>query len=317
MNQCEALANRIINLYVVHPKVQEIWTTLDSIRFHRSKKQSAPRHLFIVGQSGVGKSEMLKKYVERFPGYIHIDEEGTEYDIKPVLFMELPNPFTLLEFYQTIIKALGAPHTIGVPRIGDVKRRVFTLLKQQKVEMLILDEMSYIKNTKYVNSSDSMEALKHVSNEAGISIVCVGTPDTEELQKSSFQYYRRFSLRKLHRFESCNEEFCHFLKAVEEQIDPPTPIGLGRTEIGYPQLLHLWTKGIVERVHTLLIEAYKIQGVLDEGFNDLSKAQLSIDTLIKAKQITFGDDMDDVEFEKMLNKEDMAVNKKKFLSIQA
>ncbi|ASJ56835.1 hypothetical protein BP422_26930 [Brevibacillus formosus] len=79
--------------------------------------------------------------------------------------MELPNPFTVLEFYQTIIKALGAPSIIGVPRIGDVKRRVFTLLKLQKVEMLILDEMSYIKNTKYVNSSDSMEALKHVSNE--------------------------------------------------------------------------------------------------------------------------------------------------------
>ncbi|MGG0940326.1 TniB family NTP-binding protein [Brevibacillus centrosporus] len=301
MNPCEELANRIINLYVLHPKVEEIWATLDSIRFHRSKKKSAPRHLFIVGQSGVGKSEMLKKYVEHNPGYIHVDEEGTEYDIKPVVFMELPNPFTILEFYQTIIKALGAPPITGVPRIGDVKRRVFTLLKHQKVEMLILDEMSYIKNTKYVKSSDSMEALKHVSNEAGISIVCVGTPDTEELQKSSFQYYRRFSLRKLLRFETCNEEFCNFLTAIEGQVDLPAPIGLGNMETGYPQLLHLWTKGIVERVHTLLIEAFKIQGVLDEGFNDLSKANLTIDILVKAKQITFGSDMDDAEFEKMLS----------------
>ncbi|ASJ56836.1 hypothetical protein BP422_26935 [Brevibacillus formosus] len=77
--------------------------------------------------------------------------------------------------------------------------------------------------------------------------------------------------------------------------------------------MHLWTKGIVERVHTLLIEAYKIQGVLDEGFNDLSKAHLSIDTLIEAKQITFGSDMDHAEFEKMLNKDEMAINKKKLL----
>ncbi|ASJ56822.1 hypothetical protein BP422_26855 [Brevibacillus formosus] len=315
MNACEALAERIINLYVIHPKVQEIWTTLDSIRFHRNKKKSAPRHLFIVGQSGVGKSEMLKKYRDRNPGYIYVDEEGTEYDIKPVVYMELPDPFTKMELYQTIITELGAPHIYGLARIGDVKRRAFHLLKQQKVEMLILDEMSYIKKAKYVKADDGMEALKYVSNQAGISIVCVGTPDTEELQKSSFQYYRRFSPRKIRRFESCNEEFCSFLAAVETQIDPPTPIGLGSMEKGYPQLLHHWTKGIVERVHTLLIEAYKLLGVLEEDFNDLTKAKLTIDTLIKAKEIAFGSDMDDAEFERMLNKEDMETRRKMDKSI--
>ncbi|KMZ40827.1 MULTISPECIES: hypothetical protein [Bacillales] len=141
------------------------------------------------------------------------------------------------------------------------------------------------------------------------------TRPMEELQKSSFQYYRRFSPRKILRFESCNEEFCSFLAAVETQIDPPTPIGLGSMKKGYPQLLHHWTKGIVERVHTLLIEAYKLQGVLEEDFNDLSKAKLTIDTLLKAKEIAFGSDMDDAEFERMLNKEDMEFRKKMDKSI--
>lgn len=120
---------------------------------------------------------------------------GTEIDVQPVAFLELPHPFTTLEFYQSIVTALGAPNLLSRPTVGAVKRQVFTLLRKQKVEMLILDEIDYINESRHVTPEEAMETLKHVSNSADVSLVCIGSPDVESLLKVKFQYFRSQLLR--------------------------------------------------------------------------------------------------------------------------
>jgi ABC-type dipeptide/oligopeptide/nickel transport system ATPase component len=63
-------AERVSLLSINHPKIQRIWEMFDSIRAHRKLggNINSPRHMFIVGDSGVGKSQMAKKYVDLYPG---------------------------------------------------------------------------------------------------------------------------------------------------------------------------------------------------------------------------------------------------------
>jgi hypothetical protein len=257
--------------------------------------------MFIIGDSGVGKSQMLKKYASEYPGYTRIDEDGTEYDIKPVVFMELPDPFTILEFYQSIVKALGAPQLLGRPTIGEVKRQTFELIKTQEVEILLLDEMNYILSTKYIKPGQAMEAIKHVGNTANISLACIGTPETQQLQSLNFQYFRRFPITRLERFTECNDEFCSFLSGIEDYLKPPKPIGLGDKETFLPQLLHEISKGIVGIITPTIQEAYRLLGVSGESIYDYQKAALTIPALREAYQNIVGDlNMDD--FKTILNR---------------
>lgn len=235
--EAQKFAERVANIYIKYPRIQRIYDVLSSMRClgtfnNRNESQS---NLFIIGQSGVGKTRMIKRYAEMNKGFVKI-EDGIEYDIKPVVYLELPDPFTLLELYQSIIKALGAPIIMYRPSIGDAKRHAFTLLEKQKVEMLIFDEMDYILSSRYVKPQEAMEAIKHIGNVASASLVCVGTPQVDELRKLNFQYFRRFPKIELERFNELNDEFCMFLNNIEKQINPIEEIGLGDMETNLPQV---------------------------------------------------------------------------------
>lgn len=302
-NDCKEFAARIGNLYVEHPKIKSIWSRLDAIRQHRKliSTDDSPRHIFVLGESGVGKSRMAKRYANKNQCSPIKYEDGTECDIKPVLYLELPDPFTIAEFYQSIVKALGAPQLIGSPKIGEIKRQAFTLLDKQKVEMILIDEMNYILTSKRVSIEEAMEALKHVSNTSKVSLVCIGTPETEVLQTQKFQYFRRYPVTRLERFKECNQEFCEFLDDIEQQIRPLRPIGLGNKNLKFPQLLFHFSRGIVGLITPTIQEAYRLLGVFEEDFNDMKKAYLTANEIAIAYKNIVGDLTFD-ELDKMIGR---------------
>lgn len=298
--EAQKFAERVANIHIKYPRIQRIYDVLSSMRClgtfnNRNESQS---NLFIIGQSGVGKTRMIKRYAEMNKGFVKI-EDGIEYDIKPVVYLELPDPFTLLELYQAIIKALGAPIIMYRPSIGDAKRHAFTLLEKQQVEMLIFDEMDYILSSRYIKPQEAMEAIKHIGNVASASLVCVGTPQVDELRKLNFQYFRRFPKIELERFKELNDEFCTFLNNIEKQIDPMEEIGLGDMETNLPQVFFAMSKGVVSIITRTIQEAYRLLGVFNKDFDDISKAKLSIDFIYAAYKNIVGD-INMEEFEKAI-----------------
>lgn len=281
---------------------------LDSIRTHRKLGQdmcNSPRHLFIYGDSGVGKSMMLKKYKNKYPTFMDIDSEGTEYDIVPVVYMEIPEPYTHVEFYSTLIESLGAVIPTGNSRIGDLKRRAFSLMKQQRVEMVIIDEIGYIKEQRYFKEMEAMNTIKHLANIANVSVVIVGTPETASLHKMNFQFFRRYPPLQITHFASCDEGFCDLLNEIETQISPPEKLGLGDLETGFPQLLHVLSKGFVGLLTPIITEAYSLLGVFESDFEDITKARLTVKILKEAYYNTLGTDLTHDEFMKILSKDQL------------
>ncbi|WP_282156001.1 TniB family NTP-binding protein [Cytobacillus gottheilii] len=284
-NEISELKQRINNLYIEHPAVTRIWNRFDSMRSDLMTTDPGyeiePRHIFVMGDSGVGKTQIATRYKKRNTGYIHVDEEGTEIDICPVVNVKLPYPFTQLEFFQKILTALGAPIFKYNPRVGEVKRRALELLQKQRVELLILDETNFIVTTTRISNVEGMEQLKDLSN-IGLCLACFGTPLINQLRLMDDQYKSRFENEMIRRFE-LNDDFCDFLQSVEEQIEPPYSIGLGDSGTLLPELIHLWTEGTPRKIHKLIREVYRIVGVMDLTCSNLSEAKITLDTLKKAK----------------------------------
>jgi len=257
------------------------------------------RHLFIVGKSGTGKTTLAQRYSERFPSYdATIDEYGTAVTMMPVVFANFPNPFTIVEFYQTIVRALGGLQ-LKKAKIGDVKRQAFTLLREQGVEMLILDEANSILSGRYVKLNEAMEAVKHVSNMVNVSIVLVGTPESRQLVDQNFQYFRRFPTVELHGFPNCDEDFCSLLTAIEKQISPPKFLGLGDPNTMLPEILHEMSGGLLGVLTPILQIAYR--KVLENGgINAITERRFFIQELEFAHRTICGDDEE--QFTKMLQK---------------
>ncbi|MBT2716956.1 TniB family NTP-binding protein [Bacillus sp. ISL-57] len=290
------LQRRIINLYVVHPEVERIWNLLDTKRKLRRLGQGedndeTPVNLFVMGKSRVGKSLMMKKYAKSKSHYTETRPDGTEIDIIPVAYVKLPSPFTLFGLYNQIIdKGLNATRMREGTRISEVKSRAFHLLKEQKVEMLILDEMDYIMQSKYVTNREAMEEIKDITNEAGVILVCVGTPAIENLRKLSGQFVGRFPPTTIPWFKNCDELFIKLLEQIEQDLNSPIPLGFSDVNTNMPKFLHKLCAGLVGWLKPIMVEAFEIVGVLDEDFCDLSKLNL-IDgsVLLKARQNVLGE----------------------------
>lgn len=295
-----ALLQRVMSLNIEHLRYREIWTELDSLRPEKDMDRElfTPRHLFLYGESGVGKSTLLRRYAVANPGYVDVDDEGTEYDIRPVVYTDLPQPFTMSEFYQHIVRALGAPQLAGV-RVGDVKRQALSLIEQQRVEMLILDEMDYILTSRSVKPIEAMEAIKSLTNIRNISVVCSGTTATKQLSEINFQYFRRFPSVKLPRFDSCGEQFCDLLTKIEEYIAPPEPLGLGDPETYFPQILYQMSQGVLGSLSPVLQRAYR--SMLNENeLMELADPELFVNALLSAKKYVLGESEE--KFLDLLNK---------------
>jgi hypothetical protein len=297
---------KVISLYVEHPDVKEIWNILDNRRIYRRlslniETNESPLNLFIMGKSRVGKTQAMKRYAAANPPYFII-EDDEEKDIVPVAYVLLPEPFTKKGFYLKVIKALGAPRMDEKRTVEFLQDKAYGLIKKQKVEMIILDELDYILTSSHVSKREAMELIKDLSNSTNVAVVCVGTTATDDLRTINAQIMGRFPPRTLKHFPVCDNSFIKILELVDEKLGVQDVFQLAKKGSNIPLLLHKLSSGLVGWLVPIITEAFQLVGVFDSNFNDFSiLKRIDGTVLLKARQNVIGE-MTDEDINKILNK---------------
>ena len=91
------------NIYVVYPRFKEILASIDDCH-HLSNLKDEPECLFLKGETGAGKTTILKSYTQNYPRSQTAD--GT---IIPILEVTIPSPATVKSVVTKLLWELGDP----------------------------------------------------------------------------------------------------------------------------------------------------------------------------------------------------------------
>jgi len=222
-------ASQIVEL----DQVRSLHTWLDLQRISRQPGR-------IVGESRTGKSCGVKSYLMEHPPQ---QVSGSVLRF-PVVLVEVPQDCGAKQLYTLIIESLQFKITKGT--IEDLRRRVYRLLKDCQVEMLIIDEADRIKPKTFADVRDIYDKLN-------IAVILVGTErlttviNRDEQVKNRFLAY--FQMGVIH-----SEQFGQTVAIWERDIlRLPVPSNL--TNKSALKLLREKTRGYIGILDMILRQA--------------------------------------------------------------
>ena len=179
------------DIFVYSPEVNNILEMIEGCRVD-SKRMSSPKCAYVRGESGVGKSFLLKQYLKKFTPY---DKKlGTDIQrIVPVLYVRITPNSNGTSISQRMRAELGDP-LYATGKNTDHKLRITeNLLKDCRVELVILDELQHIierESEKIIR--EAADWIKILIENTGIPFVLVGLPSLTKIFEDNEQLKSRF-----------------------------------------------------------------------------------------------------------------------------
>lgn len=203
------------NVYVLYPRFKEILAAIDDCHQFSNLKDE-PECLFLKGETGAGKTTILKSYAQNYPRY-----QTQDSTIVPVLEVTIPSPATVKSVVTKLLWELGDP-VYDRGTISNQTIRLIGLMRDCGVSLVFLDEFQHFIDR------DSAKVLKTVSDwlkdlilDTKVPVVLIGLPEAETVFQFNPQLSRRFANRhNLSPFSwsDSGREFRTFLHAVESQL---------------------------------------------------------------------------------------------------
>jgi len=182
--------------WVLYPRAKQALDHLNRLVAH--PRTTRMPSIAIFGDSGMGKTMIMQRFcAENPPGFD--PEAGRERT--PVLALQMIGQPTERRLYTHILAALGAPQG---PRtdITRLERSALLLLKAIGVQVLVIDEVHNILAGSHREQRIVLNALRFLSNELKISLVCFGVTDAREAIGGDVQLARRFEELTLPRWSA-------------------------------------------------------------------------------------------------------------------
>lgn len=215
------LAKRV---FVATPDLQKLINAIEEVRDLAAIDgyESLPDCIFVTGETGVGKTTLIDKYMEHNQPHdiVYGDAEG-EKTIVPVLRCELPKAKHPKPVVSELLTQLGDPELSIKGDVRELTERLVKQLKSAKVELIIIDEFQHAIETTNKNViQDIGEWFKILLNRAKIPIVFVGVPWSTPVLDVNEQLNRRVRRRfKIQNYTLDNfREFQDFIRSVSAQL---------------------------------------------------------------------------------------------------
>lgn len=169
--------------YIYHPAVEA--ARLEIVRLlEEPTARNRPRCKFLVGPTGVGKTELLTDILSesRFA-----TTEGPTGLIQPIVQVQAPEKGTIKSLTEQFLRQLRDPHpTRGT--LPEMKHRFIHQLNGQQTKLIVIDEIHQLSRTDHYTYADY---LKGILNETDCVVLGVGLADALELPRANAQLKRR------------------------------------------------------------------------------------------------------------------------------
>jgi hypothetical protein len=198
--------------WIDYPRARKALQELE--RLLASPKRTRMPSLLIHGESNIGKSMIIQKFLRDHPHREFNEDTGMlQLDVLPV---EMPAAPTERRFYGQLLLALNAPYRPG-DRLAAVEFTALTLLRQVAPKVIVVDEVHNLLAGSAREQRASLNLLKFLSNQVPCSIVALGTRDALAAVQTDPQIASRFPGLELPRWQE-NEDLRGFLAGFERQL---------------------------------------------------------------------------------------------------
>ena len=234
--------------WIDYPRARKALQELE--RLLASPKRTRMPSLLIHGESNIGKSMIIQKFLRDHPHREFNEESGMlELD---VLAVEMPAAPTERRFYGQLLLALNAPYRPG-DRLAAVEFTALTLLRQVAPKVIVVDEVHNLLAGSAREQRASLNLLKFLSNQVPCSIVALGTRDALAAVQTDPQIASRFPGLELPRWQE-NEDLRGFLAGFERQLPLRQPSKLSDNRALVSRIMNV-TSGITGDIAALLSRA--------------------------------------------------------------
>jgi type II secretory pathway predicted ATPase ExeA len=240
-----------------------------------SKIASEPQCMSLEGQTGTGKTTLIRAYASSFPATE--TEQGTRIT---VLYMEVPSPVGIKDFASAALRELGDPAFEKGTR-ASMTMRLGGLINDCGIEFVILDDFHHLIDMKTNRIlAEVSDWLKYLIKKTGVPFLVVGIEGKVEIiLRANPQLSRLFATREtLEPFAwNTNEQatiqiFSHFVGYVEQAVEKSLSNEIPRMDLLYR--IHYATDGVVGNVMNLMRAASVLSEI--HGNDNVDLAMLSL-----------------------------------------
>jgi hypothetical protein len=259
--QIERLRN-FSDCIVMHPQIKTIFNDFDELRQNR-KFQSDQQCMLLTGDTGVGKSHLIKHYRRKVAA-----TQNYSRNTIPILISRISRG---KGFDSTLNQMLGDLELFGNSQRkqrgvkSDLTKKLVGCLITAQVELLIINEFQEMIEFKTIKERQEIaNGLKYISEEAQVPIVLVGMPWAEKIADEPQWSSRLIRRRKLEYFSFFKERkyYRNYLIRLAKYIDPENPPKLENEHIA--KALFASCRGENRALKHLLSESLKLALSLGE-----------------------------------------------------
>lgn len=210
-----------------------------------------PGALLIYGQSGAGKSTVLRYYMQQFPR-----QSTPRKTVIPVLRVVTPEAPTVRSFTEAVLVALGDP--AAARGSAAVKtQRIIHFVKECEIQLILIDEFHHFCDSARSEYRRVTDWLKNLINECGVPVILFGLPKAISALYSNEQLRRRFaSPLHLSEFGFQTPEDQASFRSVLHHLQSLMPYRHG-LDLSTPEValrFHFATNGLIDYVVKIIDE---------------------------------------------------------------
>lgn len=231
--------------WIAYTRSKEILDKMEDLLTY--PRQSRMPSMLVVGESNSGKTSLLQKFLSLHPADPNLEGEAAKI---PILVIEAPPSPDEVSIYAAILRRLFKRNPIE--STAAKRNRVLGVLSKLDLGAIAIDELNNLLAGSVKNQRQCLNALKYLSNELRVPLICFGTPEALSVVQIDPQIQNRLVPEVLPRWHK-DDEFLRLLMSFERVLPLKEPSNLAQDVLA--QKILSISEGTIGEVSSLLRSA--------------------------------------------------------------